>query len=153
LAVHHPCYSLDSMHGGYEEILDALDAAFTAANRIPDAVLHGHVHDYQRFSRDYGNGVQIPYIIAGAGGYPTTEASLHKLQDGLATARLPYKTTRAGVALAGRDVTNSGFLRVTADPKNLTIDYFSVSFDNPPVTSKRPADSVVVPARGGQKAA
>jgi hypothetical protein len=153
LAVHHPCYSLDSMHGGYEEILNALDAAFAAADRIPDAVLHGHVHDYQRFSRSYGRGVEIPFIIAGAGGYPTSEASLHKLQDGLATVRLPYQTTRTGVTLAGRDVTNSGFLRLTADPNTLTIDYFSVSFDDPAKVSPRPADSVAVPARGSRKAA
>ncbi len=39
VAVHHPCFSLDSVHGGYEEILSALDAAFVAAGRIPDAVL------------------------------------------------------------------------------------------------------------------
>ncbi len=146
VAVHHPCYSLDSVHGGYEETLGALDAAFAATGRVPDAVLHGHVHNYQRFARDYGRGVTVPYIIAGAGGYAQIERSLHKLQHGLDKIKLPYKTAQAGVTLAALDVTNAGFLRITADPQRLTIDYFSVSFANPAVVSKRPADSVVVAA-------
>jgi predicted phosphodiesterase len=143
LAVHHPCYSLDSAHGGYEETLNALDAAFKNAVRVPDVILHGHVHNYQRFSRDLGH-TKVPYIIAGAGGYALTQRSLHKLQKGLQKVTLPYKTTRQGVVLEGLDVENSGFLRITAAPTKLTIDYFSVSFANPPVVSKGPADSIAI---------
>jgi len=51
IAVHHPCYSLDSVHGGCPDILTAIDSAIVASNRRPDAVLAGHVHNYQRFSR------------------------------------------------------------------------------------------------------
>ena len=35
---------------------------------MPDAVLTGHVHNYQRFTRAL-QGRQVPYIVAGAGGY------------------------------------------------------------------------------------
>lgn len=143
VAVHHPCYSLDSAYGGYEEILGALDSAFDRAGRVPDAVLHGHVHDYQRFSCKYGD-VKVPFIIAGAGGYATTRRSLHKLQKGLEDVKTPFETTRRGVVLEHYDVESSGFLRVTATPTTLTIDYFSVSFDDPPVVSRKPADSVTV---------
>ncbi len=153
VAVHHPCYSLDTVHGGYEEILAGLDAAFQNSNRIADAVFHGHVHNYQRFSRDYGDGVKIPYIIAGAGGYAIDRSALHKLQYGLEDISLPYETTLADVTLENFDVTNSGFLRVTADADHLTIDYFSVSFDDPAVVSQTPADRVIVPSRSVRKQA
>jgi len=153
LAVHHPCYSLDSVHGGYEETLGALDAAFQAAGRIPDVVMHGHVHNYQRFMRDYGGGVRVPFIIAGACGYALTESALHTLQQGMENEALPYATARAGVTLDALDVTNSGFLRLTANPATLTVDYFSVSFADPAVVSPGPADSVALPNRGVIKTA
>jgi len=143
VAVHHPCYSLDSTHGGYGEILSALDAAFGASNRLPDVILSGHVHDYQRFSRDF-DGVSVPYIVAGAGGYANSKRSLHKLQKGLDVGQLPFPTTEPHVALESYDVANSGFLRLTADPEQLSIDYYSVSFDDPPVVSPDPQDSVKV---------
>ena len=39
-----------------------------AADRIPDLILTGHVHDYQRFT-GYINGKPVITIVAGAGGY------------------------------------------------------------------------------------
>ncbi len=57
--------------GGSRPTHDALDAAFAKAGRWADIVLAGHVHDYQRFTRKVAsNGRQIPYLVAGAGGYP-----------------------------------------------------------------------------------
>lgn len=153
VAVHHPCYSLDAVHGGYEETLEALDNAFEAAGKLPHAVLHGHVHNYQRFSRDYGNGQKVPYIIAGAGGYALTQSSLHKLQKGLEDVTVPHATTEDGVALEFYDVENSGFLTLTADAQHLTIDYYSVSFEDPPIVSNGPADQVVIDAQGSDKSA
>src|SRR5207245_2381149 len=79
VTVHHPPFSLDDTHGGCPEILDALDRAGSAAGRMPDLVLSGHVHDYQRFTRRVG-GVATPYMIQGAGGYAHDSQSMHKLQ-------------------------------------------------------------------------
>jgi hypothetical protein len=153
LAVHHPCYSLDTAHGGYEEILTALDAAFENSGRLPDVVLSGHVHDMQRFSRAYKGGSRnphskktIPYIIAGAGGYANTERALHKLQPAVANATLPFQTTMDGVTLEYADTTNAGFLRLTVDAKNLTIDYFQVPFAAPSQVGTTPADTLTVSA-------
>jgi len=148
--VHHPCYSLDGVHGGYEETLGALDAAFNRADRLADAILAGHVHNYQRFARKVGKR-SIPYVIAGAGGYATEQRTLHRMQKGLALGTLPFETTASGVTLEQFDVTNSGFLRLTASPQALAVDYFSVSFADPPVVSPTPADSVAVAAAKGQK--
>ena len=150
LTVHHPCYSLDSVHGGYAEILADLDAAFRAARRYPDVVLSGHVHDYQRFSRKRGK-VTIPYIINGNSGYANNAKLLHKLQASVAQEQLPYETTdQTGVSLEAFDEKNAGFLRVTATPKELTVEYFAVPFDGEP-NVKNNTDSVTVPAASPKK--
>ena len=74
LACHHPPASADITHGGSTGLAADLDRAFTAAGLWPDAVLSGHAHIYQRFSRAVA-GRQIPYIVAGSGGHATTVPS------------------------------------------------------------------------------
>ncbi len=129
VAVHHPPYSLDSAHGGTPEILNAIDQAVTASGRVPDAVLSGHVHNYQRFSRVVGTR-KIPYVVAGAGGYANDVGSMHKLQAGLTkpAVKLPYQTTVAGVALEAYEQEEPGFLRITASEGKLEFEYFRVPF-------------------------
>ena len=145
VAVHHPCYSLDTVHGGYGSILEPLDAAFKAANRFPDMVLSGHVHDYQRFARMVG-GTSIPYIICGNAGYANTEKLLHQLQPAVAKAHLPFQTVdQADLTLQKFDVTNSGFLRITAGVDELLCEYFAVPFSGSADIANA-ADSVSVPA-------
>lgn len=67
VAVHHPPYSLDKAHGGSPDVVAALDRAFSVTKRYPHAVLSGHVHSRQRFTRRI-KGLQIPYVVAGHGG-------------------------------------------------------------------------------------
>jgi len=129
VTVHHPPYSLDSAHGGTPDILLALDRAIQSTGRLPDAVLSGHVHNYQRFTRTL-KGKQIPYIVSGAGGYANTARSLHKLQKELTDVQLPYQTTHADVQLESFQEEEPGFLRITVDEKDLTFDYFTVSFED-----------------------
>ena len=129
VAVHHPPFSLDAAHGGSPEILIALDRAFAKSGRTPDAVITGHVHNYQRFSRKLHSGT-IPYIVAGAGGYANDPRSMHKLQKGLSTVRLPFKTTFRGLSLEKFQQEDSGFLRITATEKKILFEYFTVSFAN-----------------------
>ena len=129
VAVHHPPYSLDSAHGGTPDILNAIDQAVEASGRVPDAVLSGHVHNYQRFSRVVGT-KKIPYVVAGAGGYANDVGSLHKLQTELTTppVKLPYTTTVAGVSLENYEQEQAGFLRITATVAKITFEYFRVPF-------------------------
>lgn len=143
VAVHHPGFSLDRTHGGYIEIVSALDAAFAAAARAPDLALSGHVHSYQRFTRDF-MGKALPYIVAGAGGFANSSRSLHKLQRELRIDALPFQTTLPSVRLEAFDEMNAGFLRLTAGPESLTADYFTVSFDDPAILSPAPGDTVTV---------
>lgn len=44
------------------------DTACNGAGLWPDAILSGHAHLYQRFTRNVGSQM-IPYIVSGSGGY------------------------------------------------------------------------------------
>jgi hypothetical protein len=129
VTVHHPPYSLDATHGGTPDILDALDYAIQQSKRQPDAILSGHVHNYQRFSRLVGRR-KIPYIVAGAGGYANDPRSMHKLQKGIIKEKLPFTTGRAGVKLESLEESHAGFLRITASTAKLLFEYFIVDWND-----------------------
>lgn len=136
VAVHHPPYSLDKTHGGYPDIAAAIDQAMQTTEVMPHAVLSGHVHNMQRFTRNYRER-QIPYIIDGRGGYANTEKLTHKLQkdsDGN-YPRAPIQTRseqddKLDLELEYYDQDNAGFLRVTVTKDALTFDSFSVPFND-----------------------
>ncbi|HET6990473.1 MAG TPA: metallophosphoesterase, partial [Bacteroidia bacterium] len=69
VALHHPPYSIDSLHGESGAMQAFLEKAFAETGVYPDLILSGHVHNYQRFTKKYQNGRQLPFIVAGAGGY------------------------------------------------------------------------------------
>ena len=52
-------------------MIQFLETAFDEAAVLPDIVFSGHVHNYQRFSKKYPSGKEVPFIVAGAGGYVT----------------------------------------------------------------------------------
>jgi hypothetical protein len=127
LAAHHCPYSLDSEHGGYGDILDAIDQAVAASgNRYPDLVLSGHVHNYQRFSRQIGTGI-YPYVVAGNGGYASVK-TMHKLQLNPTTNNqitTPFTTTQSGVTLQSYNDSLPGFLRLTIGKTTIKGEYFT----------------------------
>jgi hypothetical protein len=60
--------------------------------RAPDVVLSGHVHDYQRFSAPLYNKKDVPFIVAGAGGYNKRLHVLGKVfRDAKAANQLPVQ--------------------------------------------------------------
>jgi predicted phosphodiesterase len=130
LAVHHPCFSLDDFHGGYPDILAAIqDAAAKANGRWPDIVLSGHVHNYQRFTQQLDDGRQIPHMVVGDGGYADSVAAMHKMQRDPAHGNAPIKSTFAtdmkGITLESYNEVDGGFGRITVDAQNLTFEYFA----------------------------
>jgi hypothetical protein len=136
IAIHHPCFSLDSEHGGYPDILEKLDEAFKEAARCPAIIFSGHVHNYQRFTRIINN-KEVPYIIAGNGGYANDAKAIHQLQKNLntATGDIPFnfQTTRTDLVLAKYNTTDPGFLKITIDKQYLLGEYFTNNFEgNPP---------------------
>jgi acid phosphatase type 7 len=76
VAAHHPVYSASVHHASSPNIGRALDKAFEEAGRAADLVLNGHVHNYQRFTRQH-NGRSIVYVVAGAGGYHNLHPMAH----------------------------------------------------------------------------
>jgi hypothetical protein len=68
LTVHHPPVSFDATHGSSPTMAKDIDAVCSRVGVWPDAVLSGHAHLYQRFSRQV-NGRTIPYVVSGSGGH------------------------------------------------------------------------------------
>jgi Calcineurin-like phosphoesterase len=128
IAVHHAPYSLDTTHGGYGDIGSALDRAFNATNRIPDLVFSGHVHNYQRFMRKFGD-KSIPYVIAGAGGYADSPRAMHKIAKNIV---VPFQTSLPDVTLAAYNETEPGFLRIKVTKTNIGCEYYTIDFDDNP---------------------
>lgn len=108
IALHHPPYSVDAYHGGSARMGTIIDAAAAAAGRWPDLVLSGHVHDYQRFTRQVPGGPAVTYVVAGAGGYH----NLHKFASG---AEKGLSVTNDCVFEGGVD-SDWGYLRLTFPP-------------------------------------
>jgi hypothetical protein len=138
LAVHHPPYS-GGGHTGSKQMAADLDDAFAKAGLAPDAVLSGHAHNYQRFTRHYqagGLAMDIPYVVAGHGGHGLTPIKPHRDRSQVMT---PLAGTDGDVSL--RQYYNGyGYVTVTVTRHVLTIDCYAVH----PQPSEQPLDSVTV---------
>jgi len=86
IAHHHPAYTAGSKHGWSEDMLSQIDAVCNDVKIWPHAVLSGHAHNYQRFTRQHGK-TQIPYIICGNGGHALAKL-LRKAGSALRTPQL-----------------------------------------------------------------
>lgn len=69
IATHHPPFTGSISHAPSPEMLKQIDAACEAAGIWPDLHWSGHSHLYERYTRTVG-GRDIPYLVAGMGGYP-----------------------------------------------------------------------------------
>jgi predicted phosphodiesterase len=122
IASHHPVYSADAFHGSSPNIGAVLDDAFAKAKRAADLVLNGHVHNYQRFTRQY-KGKPITYIVAGAGGYH----NLHHM--GKVNGQPPppeWQDDELGVLLNAYNQTDFGYLTLTVSKKAIEGVYNAV---------------------------
>jgi acid phosphatase type 7 len=126
VTLHYPAYSVDMDHGSSGTMQKFLDDAFASAEVYPDIVLSGHVHNYQRFTRTLNNGNDLPYIVAGAGGY----WNLHKVQTKANPVNVPNGTFFPDVVLENFCDDRFGFLKITIENKQgartLKGEYFTV---------------------------
>ncbi|MGO9961588.1 MAG: metallophosphoesterase family protein [Solirubrobacteraceae bacterium] len=120
LAMHHPVYSIDIVHGSNLAFGDVLDDCFRRAGRAPDAVFSAHSHNYQRFSR-WHQGRLIPYVVAGSGGF----YERHGLGWGVppTPATFPEPTD---VTLECHQDSGYGFMTVSAGPAGARVVYSTV---------------------------
>jgi hypothetical protein len=130
VAVHHPPYSLDDVHGGHAAIRESLDRAFRASGRIPNLVLTAHVHNYQRFKRNMSGfgGTALQYLVAGAGGF-AGYSSLHQLKD-------PRPTLPDGIQLVESNTDWPGFLKITVTDSEIECVYYTVNQARMPKDTK-----------------
>lgn len=126
VAMHHPIYSADSYHSGSQYMEGILDNAMQATGRIPHLVLTGHVHNYQRFTRQYNNRA-MTYLVAGSGGY----WNLHKMLDAIKNPPTPIDfpyplPDRPDVSLNLFSDDRHGYLKMTVTPDAIQGEYYTV---------------------------
>jgi hypothetical protein len=124
LALHHPLYSAYGHHPGSLPMKLIVEEATAAAGRIPDLILAGHVHDYQRFTGNI-NGKQVPCIVAGAGGY---NQKLHMLDPKMFNPKgVPYKFPNAPETLDSFNDFQHGYLIIDVREDQILGSYVGVN--------------------------
>jgi hypothetical protein len=140
LAHHHPAYTAGSKHGWSEHMLSQIDTICNETGVWPHAVLSGHAHNYQRFTRIHGDS-QIPYIICGNGGHAIARLT----RKGQSPLRTPQPLQVPGhadrVILENYDDQDYGYLRIVVTATQLRIEYHPASDGS---EAKTPDDFVTV---------
>jgi acid phosphatase type 7 len=111
LALHHPIYSFDVFHSGSSKMADVLENAIRDTGRVPNLVLTGHVHDYQRIEQTIAPDGPTPFIVTGNGGYHNLHAVHSKPGD---------KSPDTGAVLKYVADKSWGFITLTIDKKWIT---------------------------------
>lgn len=140
IAHHHPAFTAGGKHGWSTALTAQIDKICTGAGVWPHAVLSGHAHNYQRFTRVHGQ-MQIPYIIGGNGGH-----GLVRLSRKNNTLRAPQVIQAAGknidqIVLENYDDLDYGYLRVIVTDTRLRVEYHLASDGD---AAKAPDDFVSV---------
>ena len=130
VAVHHPIYSAYGPKPGSQHLYDVFNTACTSAKRTPDLVLTGHVHDYQRFTGTLA-GKDVPFIVAGAGGY---NLRLHTLSKAFHSAKLPIEMAGSDGRLENFCDSQHGYLKITVTKGEMAVEYFAVPDSSAPAT-------------------
>ncbi len=147
LAVHHPPFSYAPQksgsgtggdHGGSPEMLRDIDTICKAQNVYPHAILSGHAHNYQRFTRTIHFGakdIEVPFIVCGDGGHNVSKLVQAKKgqpsQEPHYGTQVDYLDVNSAVqskslVLKHYDDTNYGYLRITVDKTHLAIGFHQV---------------------------
>jgi hypothetical protein len=114
IATHHPAYSAGN-HSGSQHMSDTIDQCCQSANIWPDAILSGHSHNFQRYTRRV-NGRQIPYIVAGTGGMPPQKVPPTTGQPSEGSNQTTYDAA----------VQSYGYLFVTVSKIKLSVEFWQL---------------------------
>ena len=143
VTVHHPPFSGDDEHSGSSVVGQVLTNAFKATGKYPNLVLSGHVHNYQRFTsvvQGPKGQLQIPYIVAGAGGY-TNLGKLQLVNGAYPTAPLALGS---GLSLECYDQNNFGFLRLAVSKTQIVGTYISAPYSGNPTPAATMVETFTV---------
>jgi hypothetical protein len=125
VTLHHPIYSADDFHSGSTQMKQILEEAIKKANRRPEMVFAGHVHDYQRLAK-IADGAQVPYIVAGAGGYHNLHGIKKVDGEAMITPVLFQDNDGDQVTLERYSDDHHGFLRLEVTGDLITGRYYTV---------------------------
>lgn len=146
LAVHHPPYTFGK-HVTSLVMLKEIDAICDKVGVWPHAVLSGHAHNYQRFTRTLGKR-QIPYVVCGNGGHPPLQKisvdTTLRTPIGMPGFEQPEREDR--VSLDNYDFNSFGYLRVVVDTEQLRIEFHP---EGDGISTKTPDDFVTVLLKDG----
>jgi len=129
IAVHHPPFS-GGGHSPSVQMLKDIDDSCQQAGIMPDAVISGHSHNYQRFTRysSFNNvNMQIPYYVVGCSGHGIQHVGY---ADGSMVDDHTFDSSLYGY----------GYLTITANATQIIIKFTQVDQDS----IKQPYDKTIV---------
>ena len=148
IAVHHPPYvtlagskNPAGLHGNSPLMLADIDRICASAGVWPHAVLSGHAHNYQRFTRHDGPR-ETPYVVCGNGGHAHNQLT----KKGAPALRVPSEEPglsngKDQVVFESYDGGQFGYLRVMVNAAQLRIEYHPAADG---ASAKTPDDAVTV---------
>jgi hypothetical protein len=160
LAVHHPPFSYGiegevssgAKHYGSPLMLAEIDAICNEVGVYPHAIISGHAHNYQRFTRKLtlrDKNYSVPFIICGDSGHnidPLVDAHYGpKPPEPGNNLDVSYMETNpvvqsTGLTLNRHDQTNYGYLKCTISTSSMTIDFNAIPKQGP----APPPDTVTI---------
>ena len=143
LAVHHPPFTYTPQSGGsgggthYGSpfMLADIDTVCKSVGVYPHAIISGHAHNYQRYTRKLtfnGKNYSVPFVICGDGGHNVDtlvkSSFSKKASEPADNTDVSYMDTSGivqstGLTLNHHDDQDSGFLRIQATSTQLTITF------------------------------
>ena len=144
IAVHHPPYCYGA-HSASLTMLKEIDACCTSAGVWPHAVLSGHSHNYQRYTRALPVGSttrQIPFLVVGNGGHGLTVInSGQTIRTPAPAPAFAQPEAKDSVTFESYDDQDYGYARILVSTTQLRIEYHPASDGG---TTKTPDDAVTV---------
>ena len=125
VAMHHPIHSVakNASHKGSLAMAKLLTDACNVSGRVPELVLAGHVHNYQRFEAKI-NGKKCTFVVAGCGGHAKDPLDMEVSADTPAP-------NDPGVTINFATTKYVGFLRMTAASGKIVGEYIAVNQPGP----------------------
>jgi hypothetical protein len=152
VAVHHPPFTYapppgaggaGGNHGSSTAMLREIDALCKARGVYPHAFLSAHAHNYQRYTRVVrfgGKDFKVPFVVCGSGGHNVNP--LVRGARGQAGPEPAFGTRvdhldpnpaveTGGLVLEKYDDRNYGYLRVSADARQLRVGFYQALNEGP----------------------
>jgi hypothetical protein len=131
LAVHHPPFTMSSAHNPSPDMLSDIDDACTQAGFMPDCILSGHSHLYERYTR-YIQGRQVPFVVSGCGGYPNLTGLKNKNGPAIRPPLDGQDRDGNKVVMENYFDQTFGYLRLGVSKTLLSCEFVGVSDPNTP---------------------